>query len=287
MKILFHARKTNPFSPCMDGLWAAYAASSTHPEAELVPATYEEVPTLAIAPGEVVYLLDLTYPAAVLEGWADRGAEVRVIDHHKGAMRDLAGLSDRILQQFQMDKSGAMLAWEHFHLTRPVPDLIAYVQDRDIWTKTLPHCDRVALGLSELIHGLSLSQALAECDRLMNLIDPIGWVVGVGQAVEAEIEEAIAQAVAGQSTRIVGGHVVPFFAVKTPRQRQAYSDIGHALLRSRPQAPFACVETGGGWALRSAGDRMDVELIANQIGGGGHRNASGAKSDNMLARWQG
>lgn len=285
MKILFHAKKVGPFSPCMDGLWAAYAAYSILPESEFIPAMYGSVPGLNIQSGDVVYLLDLTYPASVLESWADRGAKVIVLDHHKSAMSDLSGLSDRIFQKFDMAKSGAMLAWERFRPNTPVPDLVRYVQDRDLWSKQLPYCDRVSLGLSELMHGKSLEDCLQECDRLMSEVDPLSDLMALGESAEFEIAEAIAQAVAGQTTRIVCGHVVPFFATKTKRQRQAYSDIGHALLVANPSAPFAVVETGSGWALRSMAGRADVSVLAKQIGGGGHAPAAGAKSDNMLARW--
>jgi oligoribonuclease NrnB/cAMP/cGMP phosphodiesterase (DHH superfamily) len=243
-------------------------------------------PVLAIAPGEIIYLLDFTYPAPVLESWADAGADVRVIDHHKSAMNDLAGLSSRIFKEFDMDRSGAMMAWQYFHPKLPVPELIRYVQDRDVWTKQLPFCDRVSLGLSEIMHGRDVEGALEECDRLMNIVDPLGEIMVAGEVAEAEIAEAIAQAVAGQTTRIITGIVVPFFRCDTARQRQAYSDIGHALLESNPAAPFACVEIGAGWALRSRDDRMDASLRAKMVGGGGHRNASGCEGDNMLVRWR-
>ena len=87
--ILFHAKSTKPFRPCIDGLFAAAIANMRHPEAHLVPAMYglENVPNLSLKEGDIVYLLDLTYPAHVLEGWHRAETSVVVIDHHKTATR--------------------------------------------------------------------------------------------------------------------------------------------------------------------------------------------------------
>lgn len=271
--ILFHAKSLSPFRPCMDGLFAAWAAVQAIPDARLVPAKYQEPPNLNLSQGDRVYLLDLTYPAPVLESWANT-AKVTVLDHHKQALEDLKFLSDRVLQTFDMHRSGAVIAWEHFHPSKEVPELFRYVQDRDLWTKKLPGCDLVSLGLSEVIQDLSLEQALALLPSLA-----IGELAQTGRHIDIEIKQAIAHAVKHHSTRCVIGHIVPFFKCRTSRQKQAYSDIGHALVNANPKAPFAVVQTGNGWALRSEDDRADVARIAKMIGGGGHRNASGARSE--------
>jgi uncharacterized protein len=285
--VLFHAKKTEPFSPCIDGLFAAYAARIAMPRAKLVPAVYNQKPTLNLSFGDRVFLLDVTYPAAVLESWADAGAVVEVIDHHKTAMQDLSGLSDRIVSQFDMSRSGAVLAWRRFVENFPLPQVYRYVQDRDLWTKGLPECDTIALGLSEIMHGKTLEQCLGEIDR-MPIIDgvpEIGLVSirDLGRSIEAERDRAIQQAIANSFTRLVLGEPVAFVVCEGNRQHQAYSDIGHALLNARPDCRFAVVQTGRGWALRSNASHADVSAIAKSLGGGGHRDASGCGAD--MPRW--
>jgi hypothetical protein len=80
---------------------------------------------------------------------------------------------------------------------------------------------------------------------------------------------------------------VPFYRCRTKREFQAYSDIGNALMNvkvrrslfGKPETPpFAVVQTGGGWALRSDSRGIDVAAIAKMLGGGGHRNASGCRA---------
>jgi oligoribonuclease NrnB/cAMP/cGMP phosphodiesterase (DHH superfamily) len=62
-----------------------------------------------------------------------------VLDHHKSAAEKLTGYQCRCgVVHFDMNKSGARLAWEFFHPDKPVPGLIRYVEDRDIWKWEFP-----------------------------------------------------------------------------------------------------------------------------------------------------
>ena len=288
--VLFHAKKLKPFIPCMDGLFAAYAASLALPKAQLIPALYgaQNAPKVQWGKGDRVYLLDLTYPGSIIESWVNAGAEVIVLDHHKGALEDLSLLSSRVLESgrvkttFDMGRSGAVIAWQHFFPTYPPHWIFPYIQDRDLWTKQLPYCDRIHFGLQEVLEGKTVAEAIA-------LISKLEWshLLWLGKVVEDEINQAIADAVANHQTRCVLGHVVPFYRCRSKRELQAYSDIGNALMKSKvrrslfgsPETPpFAVVQTGGGWALRSNAEGLDVSAIAKQLGGGGHRNASGCRA---------
>lgn len=288
--VLFHAKKLKPFIPCMDGLFAAYAASLALPEARLIPALYgaQNAPTVQWGKGDRVYLLDLTYPGSIIESWVNAGAEVIVLDHHKGALEDLSLLSSKVLESgrvkptFDMNRSGAVMAWRHFFPAYAVPDSFEYVQDRDLWAKQLPNCDRFHFGLQEILEGKTVAEAIAAISFL-----DFDEVIEVGEVVETEIKQAIADAAKNHQTRCALGYVVPFYRCRTKRELQAYSDIGNALMKvkvkrslfGKPETPpFAVVQTGGGWALRSNADGLDVSAIAKQLGGGGHRNASGCRA---------
>ena len=84
-----------------------------------------------------------------------------MIDHHASAAKDLDGwFNPRFDSVFDMQKSGAMLAWDYFFPAQEAPEIVRYVQDRDIWTKALPGCDLCSLGLSESMHGCSVEECL-------------------------------------------------------------------------------------------------------------------------------
>jgi oligoribonuclease NrnB/cAMP/cGMP phosphodiesterase (DHH superfamily) len=290
--IIFHAKKTAPFVPCIDGLFAAAAAALSHEVMGLpfvvVPAQYgaENAPQLSIGPEDAIYLLDLSYPAYILNGWRNSGAFVTILDHHKTAIDDLSGLSDRILKEFDLDRSGAMISWNFFFKNIEAPEIVAYVQDRDLWTKRLPDCDLIASGLASMMRIQDLEGAMNLAKFLLVQPDQKAFIQSLkttGMAVKVLIDNAVEDALLDSSSQIVGGYQVPFVRARTEYQKIAYSDIGNALLEFYPSAPFACVEVGGGWALRSKSDRLDVEVVAKSLGGGGHRNASGCRSGNPRA----
>ena len=82
----------------------------------------------------------LRLPPSHDERLAARAGSTRVLDHHATAAEDLAGLP---FVTIDLDRSGAVLAWEHFHPGRPVPLLLRYVQDRDLWRWALPRSREV------------------------------------------------------------------------------------------------------------------------------------------------
>jgi uncharacterized protein len=290
--IVFHCKSVNPFRPCMDGLFAAAIANMRHPEAHLIPAMYglENAPNLNLKKSDLVYLLDLTYPAHVLESWHRQGADVAVLDHHKTAMQDLSGLSTFIFTNFDMDRSGAMLAWDYF-FHGDAPLIVQYVQDRDLWRKQMPDTDLINLGLASMTRPLDLQVSINLATWLIRgekegpelIQSQLASLKNTGMATEVLIRDAIADASRRAQWRIVNGYEVPFVRVQGEYEKIAYSDIGHRLLNLHPSAPFACVESGGGWALRSEDSRLDVSTIAKSLGGGGHRNASGCRSGNPSA----
>jgi oligoribonuclease NrnB/cAMP/cGMP phosphodiesterase (DHH superfamily) len=62
-----------------------------------------------------------------------------LLDHHKSAAEKLTGFACRCGEvHFDMNKSGARLAWEFFHPERALPAMVRYVEDRDIWAWQYP-----------------------------------------------------------------------------------------------------------------------------------------------------
>ena len=62
-----------------------------------------------------------------------------MLDHHKSAAEKLTGFACRCgVVHFDMGKSGARLAWEFFQSDRALPDLVRYIEDRDIWDWEFP-----------------------------------------------------------------------------------------------------------------------------------------------------
>lgn len=135
--VLYHGRS------CPDGFAAALAARMYYgTTVQCVGLDHGDVKTLADLPvvdGRAVYVLDFSFGEELLRSLEQRAAKLVLLDHHKSAAEKLTGFSCRCgVVHFDMTKSGARLAWEFFHPETPVPDLVRYVEDRDIWTWQYP-----------------------------------------------------------------------------------------------------------------------------------------------------
>jgi len=259
MKILYHAH-------CFDGFGAAWAAwLKLGDTAEYIPVLYGDSPPSGLD-GEDVVIVDFSYPRVVLEDLHDRCASLLVKDHHRTAETDLAGLD---YCTFDMEKSGAMLAWEHFCPDDSPAPLIMYVQDRDLWQFRLPFSREIAAWMrswpmdfeqwnhANLQLELELQKVVSEGKAILRF---------QSRCVEQMCEQAVWME--------LGGYRVP-----VANATLFFSEVGEKLCEMYQEAPFAAYyfDRADGkqqWGLRSKGG-FDVSEVAKQFGGGGHSAAAG------------
>ncbi|WP_092007252.1 DHH family phosphoesterase [Polaromonas sp. OV174] len=135
--IIYHGRR------CPDGFGAALAAWLFYGgQAEFLGLDHGDVKTLDDLPalaGRAVYILDFSFSPELLRAIEERAAKLVMLDHHKSAAEKLTGFACRCgVVHFDMSKSGARLAWEFFHPAAPLPDLVRFIEDRDIWVWQYP-----------------------------------------------------------------------------------------------------------------------------------------------------
>jgi len=265
--IIFHAH-------CLDGFGAAYAAwlyfSEQGGEAgcELHPASHgKELPE---CDGRKVYILDFSYRRNVMEELCERAESVIVIDHHISAFKDMQGLDeeiDNLTLDFNMERSGAVLAWQYFHLDKEIPGLLLDVEDRDIWKfEREGSADRTA-GL--MSYPFNMEQWHQWCSDSEAYTHMQREGAAINRFRRQMIERHKKRAVIGK----ISGHTVPI--VNCPSE--IISELVGELSVGYPfAAGFQDSEEKRSWSLRSDGDNgEDVSQIAAAFGGGGHRNASG------------
>jgi nanoRNase/pAp phosphatase (c-di-AMP/oligoRNAs hydrolase) len=102
---------------CPDGFTAAWVTARKLGDVELLAAKYGDDPPLEEATGRRVVIVDFSYPREKLEQLHATGS-LLVLDHHKTAEADLQGLPYCV---FDMQRSGARLAWDYFREGYPVP----------------------------------------------------------------------------------------------------------------------------------------------------------------------
>lgn len=281
IKVLFHSNGNGKH--CPDGFAAAYAMWKCFGDkAEYIPCVYQQSPP-EIQGSDEIFLVDFSYPRDVLEAWADVvyvDGSLVVLDHHKTAQESLSGGIRGADIQFDMNRSGAQLAWGYFEGQPPEPDLISYVADRDLWKKELPHTEEVHRAL------MTFPQDFEVWDTLANLPNYVDFMRRIGEPIYqkhlAEVEELAASA----EWKEVAGHKV---LCTNTINYSLVSDALNLICERHPEAPFA---VNYAWKpqkdnepfryermkleLRSIGD-FDVSAIAKELGGGGHRNAAGCE----------
>ncbi len=158
-----------------------------------------------------------------------------------------------------------MIAWNFFHPHTEAPELIHYIQDRDLWAQALPLSSEVSSAIQSYPFDFKTWDHLSKnmkqvkeegiiLNRYFNLlVDTI-----CNQAFEEEID----------------GHKV--MSVNTATH---FSEVGNRLLERYPMSPFAATFYFNSlkvkcYSLRSRGN-FDVSDIAKKYGGGGHPTAAG------------
>jgi uncharacterized protein len=259
-------------SHCTDGFGAAFAAWKKFGDnAEYIPVSYgKPLPNLKKA--KMVYILDFSYDKETLLNLR-KETEVIVLDHHKTAEKDLEGLD---FAQFDMNRSGAMMAWEHFHPEKEIPMMIRYIQDRDLWKFNMKLTKEFFLGISAMPQMFEVWDK-ADIDDITQAGSAIlGYQNGL---VERIMSSAI---YFPNGLRVVDGvDLGKEYKAVIVNSGVLESEVGNDLLKKYPEADFAIIwyrtkENKTKLSFRSEDSRIDVSEITKRIGGGGHRNAAGA-----------
>ncbi len=256
-------------SNCLDGFGAAWAVhKALGDDIEFYKGVHQQPPPEV--DGRDVILVDFSYKSDVLESMLEKAASITILDHHVSAEKDLAGLlkAGRINGLFDMNKSGAMLAWEWFHRGQPAPPLIAYIQDRDLWQFRLEGTREINAALASYAYDFEVWDRLMACNA-----DELEVLKREGEAIDRKLQKDIQQLIASGIRRmVIGGYDVPVLNASS-----AYvSDAGHIM--SAGEAFAACYwdhANGRSFSLRSAEEGVDVAEVAKIYGGGGHKHAAG------------
>lgn len=284
---------------CADGFTAAWAVwKAMGAEVEFHAGVHQNSPP-DVTDRHVVFV-DFSYKRPVLEELFRKAKSLLVLDHHKTAAEDLAGLQSpfgpgwkRYLHDvyqdacenaprpyaiFDMERSGAQIAWDFFH-DQPRPQLVDYVGDRDLWRFGLPLSREVNAYIFAHEYNFENWNYL---DAMMRDHMGVQNVADMGGAIEKKHHKDVAELVRVMKRRmVIAGHDVPVANIPYTMT----SDAGH--LMAQGEAFAACywdTPEGRVFSLRSTDGGLDVSAIASSFGGGGHARASGFR---MPIGWEG
>jgi oligoribonuclease NrnB/cAMP/cGMP phosphodiesterase (DHH superfamily) len=246
--VLYHAE-------CPDGFGAAWAIWKRFPSARFVPAKHGLPPPNDLA-GRHVVIVDFSYTRETLQALAGKAKSLMVLDHHITAQDALADLP---YAYFDQSKSGAVLAWEWAH-EEPVPWLLRYVQDKDLWQWTLPGSREINAALASHPFDFNIWDGFRQ-ERLEE--EGRGILRYENELVSKIAEEAV---------------IVSFQGHRIPAVQSAVltSQLGERLCRGYPFCIIWHDRDGRRYySLRSSASGADVAAIAVAYGGGGHTHAAG------------
>lgn len=283
---------------CADGFTAAWVVrKALGDHVDFHPGVYGQDPP-DVTKRHVV-LVDFSYKRPVLDQMFRKSESLLILDHHKTAAEDLAGIREpfgpgwpRHLQNiaqdemencqqpyalFDMDRSGAQIAWDFFLPAERRPRIVDYVADRDLWRFLMPFSREIAAALFSYPYDFGAWDEFAR-----GLEADLTQAAQQGAAIERKHHKDIAELVkVTRRTMIIGGYAVP--VANLPYTLT--SDAGNLMAKGeRFAACYWDTPQGRVFSLRSTDDGLDVSAIAKQYGGGGHRNASGFQ---MPIGWEG
>lgn len=267
--VIYHAS-------CQDGFCAAWVARRClGKDVDFLPAQYGDPVPVDVSDRDV-YVLDFSYKRPDLLGLIEDAAQVVVLDHHVTAKEELAGdlslwRDGRCWKQptiwFDMEHSGAALAWGHFFPGEPVPHLVQYVEDRDLWKWKLPCSREVSAALASYPHDFETWDTLhreMQGDNEDLVVQGSAILRYQGQQVANQCKNAVEITLDGHKVLSCNATLL-------------ISETAGKLAEGRPFGATYFVRGDGKkvWSLRSTPDGVDVAAIARKFGGGGHRDAAG------------
>lgn len=276
---------------CQDGFGAAWAVRYAlgEDQVEFYPGVYQDPPPDVT--GRDVLMVDFTYKRPILKEMAEKARSVCVLDHHKSAAEDLAGLPEPfewgtgdewrpLCALFDMERSGAGLTWDYFnpvqHRLQQRPTLINHIEDRDLWRFALPNTREITAALFSYPYEFGLWDSLMSAEMLDHLIHE-------GAGIERKHHQDIANLLpVVRREMVIGGVRMPVANLPLTLT----SDAGHQMAVGADGIAACYWDTPEGrvFSLRSTDDGPDCQEIAVRYGGGGHAHAAGFR---MPLDWNG
>jgi len=253
---------------CNDGFGGAWVARKKFGDkADYIGVIHHDPPPLGLIDKEV-YIIDFSYPAEDTEKILKAAKSLTVIDHHVTAKGVVESLPSHV---YDIDHSGAVLAWNYFFPGEKVPMLLKYVEDGDLWKFELPESrEFFAFSMTMLFDFKRWDELIEDFEdekkKRVHLDEGKMILEYQKKMIDELMKEGEEVSFEGYSALAVNSAMLP-------------SQLGNAIVNEGYDMGIVWFNSGGGItkvSLRSDKDGdVDVGKIAKKHGGGGHKSASG------------
>jgi uncharacterized protein len=260
--IIYHKR-------CPDGFGAAYAAWKKFGDtAEYIPAGYGDELPEGLS-GKEVYILDFSYESSeAMQELLETTGKLIVLDHHQSSKERVESVPEHV---YDATRSGATIAWSYFHPDTPMPRLMTYLEDGDLYHYALAETRDVfsylALQPDDFLIWDSIAEQLDDETLRPAFLEKA--------ALSTEYFKSFAQLSIEAAKKVMFEGYECYFTTTLPSITMR-SYVANELYKKLP--PLSLVVTahpnGFGVSIRSDGT-IDVSEIAGKYGGGGHPGSAG------------
>ena len=271
--VLYHAH-------CPDGLASAWVAKQRFAESAVYTAIKrgEGFPLFTNINGEElskeqysdieIYLLDFSFTKEENMHIESISKKFVIIDHHISSKSDVESVEKHV---FSLEHSGCYLAWQYFYPSEPIPLLLQYISEGDIFKFRLADHENYM----PAIYGRELNfENIDILNDMMNSEEGRDKLKEQSELLKNYEKKILAAALDSVHMIEFEGVVMPAVNVCLPMDER--SDLLHSIYTQYPPVAMSYRWDDGEWkvSLRSNGD-FDCIIIATKYGGGGHKSSAG------------
>ncbi len=254
---------------CLDGRASAAVVKRYDPKVICTPQQYGSRRSSLL--GRKVYIVDFGFPLEEMKKIEQEASEVIWIDHHVTHQETQRQLG---WGHFDLNESGASLTWKTLFPDEPVPEIISYIRDRDLWLWELPDSRAINIALFHITTDNNIGDLLDyDLQQLKKLGEPLlaAQELRIAQAIRNGIPSMNPYGLMGKRALVMNTNCDISELGERAYLPAKRGGAGYDL------AIIFSMRRDGKWvhSLRSANDQdVDCERIARNRGGGGHKGAA-------------
>lgn len=243
------------------GAWTAWKKFKN--KASYIPAENGNLPLKGLA-GKEIYFIDFCYSKKELGEIVKNNKKVVVIDHHISRKNEIKIATE---YRYAVKNSAAVLAWKYFYPSKPIPKILLYIEDMDLWKWELPNSRNIASYLESYNFNFKTYSRIAS--QLENK-EKLRKCIAEGEAIE-------------RYKQILANYIINFaekvefegqkaFAVNSPILD---SEVGNLINKKKGGIGIIWRYKNRRLRISLRSDKADVMKLAEKFGGGGHKRSSG------------
>ncbi|PIR43949.1 hypothetical protein COV23_02515 [Candidatus Wolfebacteria bacterium CG10_big_fil_rev_8_21_14_0_10_31_9] len=212
-----------------------------------------------------IYLIDVCYKKLEMEKLLKNNKKVIAIDHHVSGKEDIKISTD---YRYRINNSASVLAWEYFFSNKPIPKLLHYIEDTDLWKFKHKFTKEIIASLDTYKYDFKIwdkiSIDLENSKTAKKYIeDGTAIIKYQNSLIKKMVDNGVEVTIDGKRALSVNSPILN-------------SEIGAYIWDNKGVIGLIWYSRNGlvRVSLRSK-EGVDVEKIAEKFGGGGHKRASG------------